>query len=523
MLQYFDCNVCVGKRGTKHSLEMWKTEDLLREMERCGVSGALVYSGTAKDYAPRYGNECLMAELAKSPKLFGCYTVGANHAGDFLDPVPMLADMRAHGMSAARMFPKLHRYLPDERTMGGVFSVLETAEIPLFVDSCEISFYELGAILEHHPRLHLILTGLSWSQERELFPLMDQFPYLYTDLSALQSNRMPELMYQKYGSRRVLFGSGMPIHSLGAARAFFDYADLPEDAVADMAGGNLARLLGVRMPAAVQPECDEIALEAFEGKPISVPVLDSHAHWLPDGHETGAGYLMYEGAADFMYARGRRLGVDGTCVAPWLGIWHDTAAGNEAARVMRDRYPGEVFPYLLIDPNYDDDVAGLARYYHETLRFPGVKMFYARTHVRYNDPVFDPWWELANRHALYALMDYGSYPTYLADVEALARRYPRVNFFLDHAGRSFEAAVEYGAYAKKYPNVYLQLTYTTVPQGMIEHLCREGLADKTMYGTDAPMRDPRPQLGWVTAASISREDKMKILGGNMRQVLNRVE
>lgn len=75
--------------------------------------------------------------------------------------------------------------------------------------------------------------------------------------------------------------------------------------------------------------------------------------------------------------------------------------------------------------------------------------------------------------------------------------------------------------AKKYDNLYLQLTYTNVPEGVIEYLCAEGLADKTMYGTDAPMRGPRPQLGWVAYADISVEDKKKILGGNMRKVADR--
>ena len=70
--------------------------------------------------------------------------------------------------------------------------------------------------------------------------------------------------------------------------------------------------------------------------------------------------------------------------------------------------------------------------------------------------------------------------------------------------------------------MYLQLTYTTVTEGVIEYFCREGLADKVMYGTDAPMRDMRPQLSWVAFADISEENKMKILGGNMQKVLDRV-
>ena len=59
-------------------------------------------------------------------------------------------------------------------------------------------------------------------------------------------------------------------------------------------------------------------------------------------------------------------------------------------------------------------------------------------------------------------------------------------------------------------------------QGVIEYLCAEGLSDKAMFGTDAPLQDPRPMLGWVASANISREDKEKILGGNMQKVLDKV-
>ena len=215
-----------------------------------------------------------------------------------------------------------------------------------------------------------------------------------------------------------------------------------------------------------------------------------------------------------------RMGVDEYAVAPWLGIWTDCEAGNELAADMALK-DSRVYPYALINPTYGTDVEKEAIKYHIEKKFPAMKMFYSRSYVRYNDPVFEPWLKIANDNHLFALMDSGGYPTYLADMEDLAKKYPNISFFLDHAGRNFACAESYSVLAKKYPNVYLQLTFTSVPEGLIEYLCREGLADKTLYGTDAPMRDPRPQLGWVAFADISTEDKKKILGGNMRAIADR--
>lgn len=520
-ITFFDSNVCVGKRGLKHPLDMWRTEDVLKVMQQCGVAGALVYAGWAKDYSPKYGNERLMSELRKSDRLYGCYTVLPNQPGDFYEPEAMIADFKSKKMVAARMFPRSHNYIPDERTMGGIYAVLEREGIPLFVDASEIGMPELALVLERHRKLNIILNGFSWSFERMLFPLMDDFPNLYIDFSTLQTNRIIEVMYKKYGADRLLFGSGMPMKSLGAGRAFIDYGEIPLEAKQKIAGGNLSRLTGVTPLPAGDLENDFIAREASMGKPLSVLVFDSHTHFLEEGGNCGTGRMMIDGDIHGMVRLNSLMGVDRYCVAPWLGIWTDSEAGNEAVLSMSRQYPGKVFGYVLIDSNYVENVEAEAKRYHLEHRLPGVKMLYARTGVRYNDPVFDPWWKIANENSLFALMDYGSYPNFLSDVEELAIKYPNVSFFLDHAGRSFAAAEENAPYAKKYPNIYLQLTYTTVTQGVIEYLCREGLADKVLYGTDAPMRDPRPQLTWVAYADISIEDKKKILGENMQKILER--
>ena len=58
-------------------------------------------------------------------------------------------------------------------------------------------------------------------------------------------------------------------------------------------------------------------------------------------------------------------------------------------------------------------------------------------------------------------------------------------------------------------NVVLELTYTTLTRGMVEYLVREVGADKVLYGSDLPMRDPSPQLGWVTYAQFPKKIKQK--------------
>ncbi|MBP1995757.1 amidohydrolase family protein [Paenibacillus eucommiae] len=523
-LQFFDCNASVGKIAYKHRLQPWKTEQILSVMDQCGIAGALVYHGMAKAHSPMYGNSVLADELAKSPRLYGCWGAMPDHLGDFISPEQLAANMRAEGIHAVKLFPKAHYYDPGQRTIGPLLAELERQRIPLLVDASEISFDQLADILTHHPALTLLLQGASWSQERRLFPIMDAYDTLCVEFSALQSNAIIEMMYERYGAERLLFGSGMPFKSPGAARSLIDYAQIPNEAKQLIAGGNLCRLLGVTPPEAELPEQDAVVLEASRGLPLSIPVYDSHTHLIEEGGGTGSGFPMLQGTIDPMIAMYRKLGIRKMSIAPWVGInGGDSEAGNAVAEQAVLKYPDEVEAYVVIDPNYVADVEREARKWHVDKGFKGMKPYYFLSHIPYTDPVYTPWWRLGNERRLYALVDPAgqSDAAYTAQIEELAQRYPEVNLFMDHAARTFEIAELYAAVARKYDNVTLQLTYTSVTLGSIEYLVKEVGAHKVLFGTDSPMRDPRPQFGWLAYADLTMEEKEAVFGGNMKRIWDR--
>lgn len=50
-------------------------------------------------------------------------------------------------------------------------------------------------------------------------------------------------------------------------------------------------------------------------------------------------------------------------------------------------------------------------------------------------------------------------------------------------------------------------------------MVKEVGADRVLFGTDAPFLDARPAVGRVGYANISDEEKIKIMGENMRDIL----
>ncbi|HLP18225.1 MAG TPA: amidohydrolase family protein, partial [Bacteroidota bacterium] len=158
---------------------------------------------------------------------------------------------------------------------------------------------------------------------------------------------------------------------------------------------------------------------------------------------------------------------------------------------------------------------------YEGYGFKGIKPYYPHTGLVYNDPLWDPWYEYGNRMNAFALMHPS--PNFGSEIDDLASRYPNIMFILAHSGGSFKDARVAIEAALKHKNIALEITLTSVTHGIIEFMVKHVGAERVLFGTDQPMRDPIPQFGWVTYAHLSQEDKTKILGQNMQKIIRRVK
>ncbi len=86
---------------------------------------------------------------------------------------------------------------------------------------------------------------------------------------------------------------------------------------------------------------------------------------------------------------------------------------------------------------------------------------------------------------------------------------------------TYETMKKHVELARKFKNVFCEITYTSVTNAVIEHMVREIGSEKVIYGSDTAMRDPIPQFGWLAYADISESDKRNILGRNMRKIIDR--
>ncbi|MFQ5752581.1 MAG: amidohydrolase family protein, partial [bacterium] len=495
---YFDCFAAIGRRAGKDPEAPWKTEELLAEMNRCQVHGALVFSHQAVEIHPTVGNPLVLDTCQKYPRLYPCWVGLPHQSGEFPHPDELIQEMQRKHVRALKIYPRTHKYAVDCYTVGKLLATLQEAGLLLVVDrgelevAVQIDWEEIAWICESFPNLPLLLHGVRWEATRRLLPLAERFKNLYFEFSSYQGNRMLEFWCQRIGHERLLFGSQALEKSIGAARAYVDYADLNGEQHRAIAGGNLQRLLKLSESPPAYTESstqDAIVSKALSGGPINdMQIIDAHAHIVQKGTRGAAMVTMNEADADGVVKRNRKLGVNKTCVSAWTAISGDYQLGNQDTQQAMLDFADEIIGYAVLDPNYVTDWQAECRYYHEQYGFPGMKPYFPRQQVPYNDPRFNPWWEYGNRHHLFALMHPSD--NFTEEITDLAKRFPKINFLLAHSGWSWQVARQHVELAKKFSNCYLEITFTSVTNGIIEFMVQELGSKRVLYGSDAPMRDP---------------------------------
>lgn len=528
-IKYLDAFAAIGMQGPVDAKVPWTMESLLEDMRHTGIHGALVYHTIAREYAPMYGNRHLVELIADEERLFPCWVVLPSISDEMLPPRELVGQMQSAGVLAAKMFPQRHHIALTEALCGELFSALEEAQIPLLLDAGlhgedqQVTFKEVARLCRNHPDLPLLLQKVRWESTRDILSLMQQFPGISLEFSSFQVNYGLEFMKEKVGIDRLLLGTEWPFKSPGAAKSFIDYSELSEEEKAKVAGGNLAALLNLSsLPGDYPDPGDDLILKkARAGNPLDhIPVIDTHAHVLHDDL-MGTGFIaMPRGDAEHMIRRNRRMGIDRLCISSWIGIWIDYRHGNDLVYDLVQRYPDDVIGYATIDPNKSNDYEGDIRRCHDEYGFRGLKPYNPRVGIPYNSPKYDLWYQKGNELGAFVKLHQTAIgDNYLEEVAEIAEKYPNMNHLLVHSGWTWEVARSRVALAKEYDNVYLDLTFTSVLHGVVEYFVEEGLADKVLFNTDAPMRDPIPQLGWVVYSRILERDKKKILGLNALGIL----
>ena len=245
-LSFFDCNCVVGRRGRMYPGSFFSREDLVTAMAHYGIGKALVYHSLAREYNPQTGNSAILEDTGKEPSLYPAWVVLPHHTGEFPELEQLVERMKSANVRSVRMFPaEMEQQVSlAEWNCGALLSAMEAHRVPLMLPLDQMDWNSLHDMLCHHPGLNVVLTDVDYRVDRNLYALFEKFAHLFIETIGYKVHRGIEEICRRFGAERLVFGSGMPLYSGGAAVSMINYARLSDREKQMIAHGNLERLLG---------------------------------------------------------------------------------------------------------------------------------------------------------------------------------------------------------------------------------------------------------------------------------------
>jgi len=240
-MDFFDCNLFYGPDRFENQLVAYDNlDDIKAGLDRAGISGGLIFRA---DYETTRANRDLIADLREETRLYGILQLLPSMTEETPSPAQLPAFMKENRLAAVMFRPSHHRFMVPF-AITDYLTVLQAHRIPVMLNSAwGMPLEKAAEIMEQFPMLTAVLTyNYCWPNDRLLRPFLERFPNLYLDMTYLLTDYGIPPLVERYGGRRILFGSGYPESYLGAHMMVIKHAEICEEDKKLIAGGNFRRL-----------------------------------------------------------------------------------------------------------------------------------------------------------------------------------------------------------------------------------------------------------------------------------------
>jgi uncharacterized protein len=255
------------------------------------------------------------------------------------------------------------------------------------------------------------------------------------------------------------------------------------------------------------------------------PVIDAHAH-------LGSGFLPWRSddlTADLV-ATAAEAGITRTLVST-LGtselLAHpspeELRAANRITASAIARFPDAIAGVVYLSPEHPKASLDELNRHVADGPFVGVKLWIA---MRAADARLDPLAERISelgvpvlQHAWYKTI--GGFPdeSTPADVAELARRHPGLRIQMAHLGGAGRRGV---ADIAPHANIVVDTSGGDPVLGEVDHAVAVLGAERVLFGSDVPIRDPATALAKVFGAKLSEQDRRLVLHDNALRLYRRL-
>ena len=245
-LGLFDANLWLGDPEFFPLAEALEPAGVEACLRRYGLDGALVSHWDAVRLSAQDGNQALVDAAGALPR--SAFTVWTGLPTALPEPGPLPGLSPPHPqVRGVRLFPMTHHFSLTPWVVGSLCEWCVEHRLPLFVWHVEIRWEELHALAAAFPRLEVVVES-QWQKIlyhlRDLAALLASCPNVLVEISNFVGQDHLAQFAGRFGAERLLFGSFLPVNDPYAAIGMILDADIPAEAKARIAGGNLRRLVG---------------------------------------------------------------------------------------------------------------------------------------------------------------------------------------------------------------------------------------------------------------------------------------
>ena len=221
--------------------------ELIADMDYYGVERALVRHGNLNLLGALQSNLDLAEMLKADPsgRLTGVWCILPQQCDELPEPDVFFAEMKKNRIGALTLSPYEHRYVPCRLSLGRIMDAAAERKIPIQLQAFAGKWQDLYNFLAEFPRNTYLMSNIpgKWGIDRQLRPLLENYPGFHFVLSGYWVPDGVADLVERYGSKRILYGTAYPRYSQGSGMAQLKHSGLSDAEIADVAGRNLENLL----------------------------------------------------------------------------------------------------------------------------------------------------------------------------------------------------------------------------------------------------------------------------------------
>jgi predicted TIM-barrel fold metal-dependent hydrolase len=253
-MEFFDINCWVNHEIIGKTLKENDPGYFFSILSRSDIKGAVLTNNLSLAYDWDTGNNHLLSfgKSDQNKNIFFSFilTPDVYHKYNFSE---YIRNAYKNKVRIFRIFPKSHLFYLNDYYMRKIFSEMAEANFPLMIDLKELDITgnkyfaidDLKILLGENRKLPVILeTSLKQCMfNRFYFPLLEEFENLYLETSGMLLMDQIEHYSEKFGSKRLIFGSNFPNSSPEVNTARIESAVIDKISKENIASKNISGLL----------------------------------------------------------------------------------------------------------------------------------------------------------------------------------------------------------------------------------------------------------------------------------------